>query len=100
MKFNEIMHLSFYTDQLDVMRDFYENKLGLKTKIIMRYEAYKGKEDRGYWAKMAESDPEYIASQDFCESDFTLERMRRAEELINPRDNPSFSAQISEHIAP
>lgn len=61
MKFNEIMHLSFYTDQLDVMRDFYENKLGLKAKIIMRYEAYKGKDDRGYWAKMAESDPTGIA---------------------------------------
>lgn len=43
MKFNEIMHLSFYTDQMDEMRDFYENKLGLKAKIIMRYEAYKGK---------------------------------------------------------
>ena len=26
MKFNEIMHLSFYTDQMDEMRDFYENK--------------------------------------------------------------------------
>ena len=47
MKFNEIMHLSFYTDQMDEMRDFYENKLGLKAKIIMRYEAYKGKKDRG-----------------------------------------------------
>ena len=43
MKFNEIMHLSFYTDQMDEMRDFYENKLGLKAKIIMRYEAIKEK---------------------------------------------------------
>ncbi|MFR6099400.1 MAG: VOC family protein [Longibaculum sp.] len=43
MKFNEVMHLSFYTDQMDKMRDFYENKLGLKAKIIMRYAAYKGK---------------------------------------------------------
>ena len=34
MKFNEIMHLSFYTDQMDEMRDFYENKLGLKAKIM------------------------------------------------------------------
>lgn len=46
MKFNEVMHLSFYTEQLDVMRDFYENKLGLKAKIIMRYEAYKGQKER------------------------------------------------------
>lgn len=34
MKFNEVMHLSFYTDQMDKMRDFYENKLGLKAKIL------------------------------------------------------------------
>ena len=32
MKFNEIMHLSFYTDQMDEMRDFYEN-----TKITKNY---------------------------------------------------------------
>lgn len=49
MKFNEVMHLSFYTDQMDKMRDFYENKLGLKAKIIMRYAAYKGKKERGAW---------------------------------------------------
>ena len=39
MKFNEVMHISFYTDKMDEMRDFYENKLGLKAKIITRYEA-------------------------------------------------------------
>ena len=61
MKFNEIMHLSFYTDQMDKMRDFYENKLGLKAKIIMRYEAYKGKKDRGAWAQRAETNPKDIA---------------------------------------
>ena len=61
MKFNEIMHLSFYTDQMDEMRDFYENKLGLKAKIIMRYEAYKGKKDRGAWAQRAETNPKDIA---------------------------------------
>ena len=61
MKFNEVMHLSFYTDQLDEMRDFYENKLGLKAKIIMRYEAYKGKSSRGAWAKRAETNPKDIA---------------------------------------
>lgn len=61
MKFNEVMHLSFYTDQMDVMRDFYENKLGLKAKIIMRYEAYKGNGNRGAWSKRAETDPNGIA---------------------------------------
>lgn len=61
MKFNEVMHLSFYTDQLDVMRDFYENKLGLKAKIIMRYEAYLGQTSRGAWAKRAKTNPKDIA---------------------------------------
>lgn len=61
MKFNEVMHLSFYTDQMDKMRDFYENKLGLKAKIIMKYGAYKGQVSRGAWAKRAISDPEGIA---------------------------------------
>ncbi len=61
MKFNEVMHLSFYTDQMDAMRDFYENKLGLKPKIIMRYGAYKGNEKRKAWADRAETDPEGIA---------------------------------------
>lgn len=45
MKFNNIMHVSFFTDQMDAMRDFYENKLGLKAKMIVRYEAYKNKKE-------------------------------------------------------
>lgn len=61
MKFNEIMHLSFYTDQMDVMRDFYERKLGLKAKIIMRYDAYKNNPQRQAWAKKAETNPTDIA---------------------------------------
>lgn len=61
MKFNEVMHLSFYTDNMAEMRDFYENKLGLKAKIIMRYEAYKGQSNRGAWAKRAETQPKNIA---------------------------------------
>lgn len=61
MKFNEIMHLSFYTENMDEMRDFYENKLGLKAKIIMRYEAYKNNKNRKDWAAKAEVDPTGIA---------------------------------------
>ena len=55
------MHLSFYTDQMDAMRDFYENQLGLKPKIIMRYGAYKVNVKRKAWADRAETDPEGIA---------------------------------------
>lgn len=36
MEFKSLMHVSFFTDQMDVMRDFYENKLGLKVKIVTR----------------------------------------------------------------
>lgn len=56
MKFNNIMHVSFFTDQMDAMRDFYENKLGLKAKMIVRYEAYKDKEGHP-WAKAAKERP-------------------------------------------
>ena len=59
MKFNSIMHVSFYTDQLDVMRDFYENKLGLKTKIVTKAKLYKGL-NRGYYSEIADIDPERI----------------------------------------
>lgn len=56
MKFNHMMHISFYTDQMDKMRDFYENKLGLKPKMIVRFDAYKDKEDHP-WAKIAKERP-------------------------------------------
>ena len=56
MKFNNIMHVSFFTDQMDAMRDFYENKLGLKAKMIVRYEAYKNKEGHP-WTKVAKERP-------------------------------------------
>lgn len=61
MKFNEIMHLSFYTDNMDAMRDFYENKLGLKATIIMRYEAYLNQPNKGAWAERAVTRPKDIA---------------------------------------
>lgn len=57
--FKSLMHISFYTDQMDKMRDFYENKLGLKPKIITRAKAYKGL-NRGYYSEIAETDPERI----------------------------------------
>lgn len=57
--FKSLMHISFYTDQMDEMRDFYENKLGLKPKIITKAKAYKGL-NRGYFSEIAETDPEKI----------------------------------------
>lgn len=45
---------------MDAMRDFYENKLGLKAKIITRAKAYKGNKSREKYAKIAEEDPNRI----------------------------------------
>lgn len=57
--FNSIMHISFFTDQLDEMIDFYQNKLGMKPKIVTRAKAYKDSDDASM-AKLAELDPERI----------------------------------------
>lgn len=51
MNFNAIMHVSFFTDNLEQIRDFYENKLGLKPKMIVRYEAYRNKPDSGFYQR-------------------------------------------------
>lgn len=59
MKFKSIMHVSFFTDQLDVMRDFYENKLGLKAKMLVRYGVYKGSSNPVY-GPLAETNPDDI----------------------------------------
>ena len=59
MEFKSLMHVSFFTDQMDVMRDFYENKLGLKVKIVTRAGLYKGL-NRGKYSEVAEVDPNRI----------------------------------------
>ena len=59
MEFKSVMHVSFFTDQLDVMRDFYENKLGLKAKIVTKAKLYKGL-NRGYYSEVADIDPERV----------------------------------------
>ena len=59
MEFKSLMHVSCFTDQMDVMRDFYENKLGLKVKIVTRAGLYKGL-NRGKYSEVAEVDPNRI----------------------------------------
>ena len=41
MKFNSMMHVSFYVNDLEKTLDFYCNKLGLKKKMEVRFSAYK-----------------------------------------------------------
>ena len=59
MEHLSLMHVSFFTDQMDVIRDFYVNKIGLKEKMIVRYKRYLGSNNE-LWAKKAETDPEGI----------------------------------------
>ena len=59
MKFNNIMHVTFFTDKLDEMIAFYTEKLGGKLKIVTRAKEYLGREGHPY-AKIAEKDPEKI----------------------------------------
>lgn len=59
MKFNSIMHVSFYTDNLEVIRDFYENKLGLKPKMIVKFGEYKDKPNSSFYEK-AQTNPDDI----------------------------------------
>lgn len=60
MKFNSVMHISFYTDHWDEMLDFYVNKLGLKQKVIVRYKEYLHVDNRPQLQKLAKENPEGI----------------------------------------
>ena len=59
MKFNGLMHISFFTDRLEEIRDFYENKLGMKPKMIVRYGVYKGSKNP-LFSRKAETNPDDI----------------------------------------
>ena len=58
MEFKSIMHVAFYTDQMDEMIDFYTNKLGGKLKVVTKAKAYLGMS--GVFAKIAETDPDQV----------------------------------------
>ena len=57
MKFNALMHVSFYTAKYDEMLDFYINKLGLKQHVLVRWKEYRGRTDKPQMAEKAETDP-------------------------------------------
>lgn len=59
MEFKSIMHISFFTDDMDAMRDFYENKMGLKAKIVTKAKAYQGRNSKIY-GKAAEETPDKV----------------------------------------
>lgn len=59
MKFNSIMHVSFFTDNMERTRDFYENKLGLTPKMIVKFSVYKEQPDSVFY-QMAQTNPDDI----------------------------------------
>lgn len=54
-----MMHVSFFTEHMDEMRDFYVNKLGGEVKVVTRAKLYAGR-GSGKYAAIAEVDPERI----------------------------------------
>lgn len=59
MKFNTLMHVTFFTNQLQEMMDFYQNVLGGTLKIVTRAKLYKGTGSSLY-GSVAESNPDRI----------------------------------------
>lgn len=60
MKFNTIMHVSFYTAKYDEMVDFYTNKLGGKLKVVVKYKEYLYRDDRPAMQAVAKTDPDKV----------------------------------------
>lgn len=58
--FNSLMHIGFFTGQMDEMVRFYTEKLGGKLKVVTRHGVYKDRPDRPEMYKMAQSDPDKI----------------------------------------
>lgn len=60
MHFRSIMHIAFFTDDMEAMLDFYVNRLGLKKKFTVKYGAYLHRDDRPAMQQIARQDPERI----------------------------------------
>ena len=60
MNVQSIMHVSFYTDHLNEMIDFYVNQLGARLKVLVRYREYLNRNDRPAKQAIARKDPDRI----------------------------------------
>ncbi|WP_203266164.1 VOC family protein [Streptococcus uberis] len=60
MEFKSLMHIAFYTNQLDQMLDFYVNKLGMTKKSEVKYSIYLDWDDRPALQKIAREEPDRI----------------------------------------
>ena len=55
-----MMHIAFYTDRMDEMIKFYTEKLGASIKVCTKYKQYIDRDDRPYFQKIAQQDPEKV----------------------------------------
>ncbi|OYS21730.1 glyoxalase/bleomycin resistance/dioxygenase family protein [Lactobacillus taiwanensis] len=60
MKFNALMHVNIRVKDWDKMIDFYQNKLGLKAKVIVKYKEYLHSDNRQIEKEFAQKDPEKV----------------------------------------
>lgn len=87
MKFNSIMHVSFYAEDMERTRHFYEDILGCKPKMIVRYKEYRNRPDSGYYAK-ALTNPEDIAIVYFEIAPGQFVEFFPPEDSLGPHDVP------------
>lgn len=60
MKVDGLMHVAFFTRQLDALVDFYVNKLGFTYAYDVTFEIYADRPDRPAQYKMAQENPKAI----------------------------------------
>ena len=95
MVFNSLMHIAFFTDQMEAMEEFYCDKLGLKKKVEVKYKVYLDWNDRPAMQKIAQEDPERVfntyielAQGQFIEL-FPIEVKRSEESVVD--NTPGYS---------
>ena len=59
MKFTSLMHVSYMTDNMEQMCRFYQDTLGLRPKMIMRYQDYADRPQSSFFAR-AQTEPARI----------------------------------------
>lgn len=60
MKFNSLMHINIVAKNWDKMVDFYQNKLGFKKIVLVKYGEYLNCPDKPQQQKIAQADPDRI----------------------------------------
>lgn len=85
MKFNELMHASCFCENIELIRDFYENKLGLKPKMLIRNSAYlNDKNSDLYEEAQTNKDGICIIYYEICERQFI-------EFIVSPKNKGKYN---------